>query len=76
MVSNIDWVSMAIDCKYDRLLDIAYIAIPGPGIPPMFIGTIGYVGEQIDVYELVEGGILCLKTSMTLADWNRRSRYS
>ena len=76
MVSNIDWVSMAIDCRYDRLLDIAYIAIPGPGIPPMFIGTIGYVGEQIDVYELVEGGHLRLKVSMTQADWNRRSRYS
>ena len=42
----------------------------------MFLGTIGYVDEQIDVYELVEGGHLRLKASMTQADWNRRSRYS
>ena len=77
MVSNRDWVSMAIDCKYDRITDITYITIPGPGpLPPMFLGTICYVGEQIDVYELLEGSILRLKTSMTQADWNRRSRYS
>ena len=73
MASNRDWVSMAIDCKYDSITDITYIAIPGPGpLPRLFLGTIGYVGEQIDVYELVEGG----KVSMTQADWNRRSRYS
>lgn len=76
MVSNRNWVSMAIDCKYDRIINIAYIAIPGPGIPPMFLGIIGYVGEQIDVYELVEGCHLRLKASMTQADWNRRSSYS
>lgn len=67
---------MAINCKYDSIIDIAYIAIPGPGIPPMFIGSIGYIGEVIDVCELVEDGHLRLKVSMTPADWNRRSSYS
>ena len=67
---------MEIYCKYDKIIEIAYITIPDPGIQPMFIGTIGYIGEAIDVYELVEGGHLHLKVSMTQADWNRRSRYS
>ena len=67
---------MEIYCKYDIIIDIAYIMISDPGIRPMFIGTIGYIGEVIDVYELVEGGHLRLKVSMTLADWNRRSSYS
>ena len=76
MVTNRDWVSMEIDYKYDRIIDITYIAIPEPGIQTMFLGAIGYFGEQIDVYELIEGGHLRLKASMTQADWNRRSRYS
>ena len=42
----------------------------------MFLGAIGYSGEQIDVYELIEDRHLQLKASMTQADWNRRSRYS
>ena len=76
VVTNKNWVSMEIDCKYDNITDITYVCIPGPGIPPMFLGAIGYSGEQIDVYELVEGRHLQLKASMTQADWNRRSRYS
>lgn len=76
MVNNDDWVSMQVSCKYDNITDISYVCIPGPGIPPVFLGTICYYGEQIDVYELVEGGQLQLKASMTQADWNRRSRYS
>ena len=76
MVNNNDWVSMEIGCKYKNITDISYVCIPGPGIPPVFLGTIGYFGEQIDVYELIEGGHLQLKVSMTQADWNRRLRYS
>ena len=76
VVNNKNWVSMEIDCKYDNITDITYVCIPGSGIPPVFLGAIGYSGEQIDVYELVEGVHLQLKVSMTQTDWNRRSRYS
>jgi len=67
---------MEIYCKYDKIIDIAYVTIPDSGIRPMFIGTIGYIGETIDVYELVEGVHLRLKASMKQVDWNRRSSYS
>ena len=76
MVDNMDWVSMEIKCIYDGIEDISITCIPGPGMSPTFLGTLAYIGDQIDVYELVEGEHLRLVASMTQAEWNRRSRYS
>lgn len=77
LISKNNWVSAEIECRYDKITDIAYIAIPAPGpLPPLFLGSIAYVGDQIDVYELAGNGHLHLKTSMTQTDWKRRSSYS
>ena len=66
MVCINDSVALDIECKYDKILDISEISIPGPGPGgPLFLGTIGQRGERVDYYQLMPGGHLRLKTSLT-----------
>lgn len=74
MVCINDGVNLDVECKYDKILDISVIAIPGPGPGgAFFIGTIGYRGERVDYYQLVAGGHLRLEESLTRAQIAERS---